>query len=594
MADPAIQMPEHLAAFEQLTEKVLSREAQDRGKWSTSFSTLIDTLQCERICIQDIEKGIGVERPGAPRLLVGEPSPGLPVSVRTVLPCFGTFSKQLFTSILGEKLGSTNSPQVEMVGVKSHRIYPIVRLKVLDIPFSLCYLQDFTSVNAHNCPRDLHPLLGMELLAVDSENSEEFLKVHRILQLWASERGLISWTFGLLDEVLLAILLRVAYQSVLAAHGTQERLPFIISHFFIIYNSLDLSKQHRWDRRDKVLQENYRTSDLNGGMRLVLPRGQDNNLADAATSSTCLTMTLEIERASKALACLSNTYPKSQVSTIPLVSGSWVDNGTEDFLSGFNKYLHVEMRFWATSRKNWASLIQLVQCNISTTLRHIDDNGHGPLGRPWPYVFVHKSSTAGTVKSDGLVFLIGYNRKSKDTQTAETKIAKEMDYLAALISSRARGQDLSDFFVGLKMTTESGLKDLKPFEGGEELQAEIDALEDDTDTDRPPSGPQQKKVHHPSAVDGQTKSSQKQRPASDVLSRLRWDPAHDMEEYVIGYIDRFDGVQEMKASKWAHDTTEEEFIPQHRILYFKHVIDGVIVWDRKQQVDKIFRRGQGS
>lgn len=82
------------------------------------------------------------------------------------------------------------------------------------------------------------------------------------------------------------------------------------------------------------------------------------------------------------------------------------------------------------------------------------------------------------------------------------------------------------------------------------------------------------------------------RPASDVLSRLQWDPlVGDVNDIVIGYMDRFEGVKEISFSDWqliGGDVTEEEFIPQHRIHYFKKRSDGEVLWDRKAKVDKIF------
>lgn len=42
---------------------------------------------------------------------------------------------------------------------------------------------------------------------------------------------------------------------------------------------------------------------------------------------------------------------------------------------------------------------------------------------------------------------------------------------------------------------------------------------------------------------------------------------------------------------WISDISEEEFIPQHRIKYFKRNSDGEIVWDREGRVDRIFGSG---
>ena len=49
---------------------------------------------------------------------------------------------------------------------------------------------------------------------------------------------------------------------------------------------------------------------------------------------------------------------------------------------------------------------------------------------------------------------------------------------------------------------------------------------------------------------------------------------------------------EMKVEDWkGGDVTDEEFIPQHRILYFRRASDGVRVWDRKRRLDEIFKSG---
>ena len=48
----------------------------------------------------------------------------------------------------------------------------------------------------------------------------------------------------------------------------------------------------------------------------------------------------------------------------------------------------------------------------------------------------------------------------------------------------------------------------------------------------------------------------------------------------------------MKVEDWkGGDVTDEEFIPQHRILYFRKASDGVKIWDRKRRLDEIFKSG---
>jgi uncharacterized protein (UPF0248 family) len=89
------------------------------------------------------------------------------------------------------------------------------------------------------------------------------------------------------------------------------------------------------------------------------------------------------------------------------------------------------------------------------------------------------------------------------------------------------------------------------------------------------------------------KGAGKLRPATDVLNRLRWDPSHDAADYLIGYEDRFLGTKEMPLEHWKGEQTDEEFIPLHRIVYFRRRADGEIVWDRRTRKDVIFASGAG-
>ena len=90
-----------------------------------------------------------------------------------------------------------------------------------------------------------------------------------------------------------------------------------------------------------------------------------------------------------------------------------------------------------------------------------------------------------------------------------------------------------------------------------------------------------------------TQTSTKLRPASDVLSRLRWDPEVDSGDFVVVYLDRFAGFKEISLDQWKSDTSDDEFIPQHRIAAFKQRSTGEIVWHRAEKIDKIFRGNGG-
>lgn len=83
------------------------------------------------------------------------------------------------------------------------------------------------------------------------------------------------------------------------------------------------------------------------------------------------------------------------------------------------------------------------------------------------------------------------------------------------------------------------------------------------------------------------------RPALDILSRIRHDPTLEEEDFIVGYSDRHTAVKELAVTLWKGDVTDDEFIPQHRILYFRRKVDGVKVWDRAERLDMLFGSGKG-
>jgi uncharacterized protein (UPF0248 family) len=93
------------------------------------------------------------------------------------------------------------------------------------------------------------------------------------------------------------------------------------------------------------------------------------------------------------------------------------------------------------------------------------------------------------------------------------------------------------------------------------------------------------------AVDLRADKTKKFRTAADAMNRIRWDPQLDSSDYVVGYEDRFLGAQEKELDAWKSEQTDEEFIPQHRILYFKRKSDGRTVWDRRTRWDELFGNG---
>ncbi|CAI7641928.1 unnamed protein product [Penicillium bialowiezense] len=102
-----------------------------------------------------------------------------------------------------------------------------------------------------------------------------------------------------------------------------------------------------------------------------------------------------------------------------------------------------------------------------------------------------------------------------------------------------------------------------------------------------------RKVRTPSPEYDPKAGENRLRPAGDIINRLNWDPAFERTEYVIGFVDRFEGQLEVGMDSWKKETTDEEFIPQHRVLYIRH-LSGEVVWDRRRRIDKIFLSGNSA
>lgn len=118
----------------------------------------------------------------------------------------------------------------------------------------------------------------------------------------------------------------------------------------------------------------------------------------------------------------------------------------------------------------------------------------------------------------------------------------------------------------------------------EDIEDDNESLSDETNSRKKVTKLNAKLVPKPEGMG-------KFRSAADVMNRIRWDMGMDESDYIIGFEDRFTGAMEKPLSHWKTEQTDEEFIPQHRILYFKRKSDGEIMWERRTRIDKIFNSG---
>ncbi|MCJ1261911.1 hypothetical protein MMC22_001780 [Lobaria immixta] len=131
--------------------------------------------------------------------------------------------------------------------------------------------------------------------------------------------------------------------------------------------------------------------------------------------------------------------------------------------------------------------------------------------------------------------------------------------------------------------------------------ADLSSDSSESATRQPPRGPSKARAKKARKARQQALSTSQPRhpplrPAKDILSRIRHDPALDDADFIVGYHDRHADVIELPVMAWrgGGDVTDEEFIPQHRILYFRRKGDGIKIWDRKERLDLLFHSGNGN
>lgn len=194
-----------------------------------------------------------------------------------------------------------------------------------------------------------------------------------------------------------------------------------------------------------------------------------------------------------------------------------------------------------------------------------------------------------------------------DKHTAKQSLEKVIDRFISQLRTDEKNYDASTSWVNASLVTphDIAVQGLRPDdrEWGDyamEIEPDSDDEEELDDLDDEEDSLQKLPIRSKPNTTSTPVSTSKLRPASDVLNRLRWDPNLDPADYIIGYEDRFLGAKETGLEKWKTEQTDEEFIPQHRILYFRKKFNdegdgkGDIVWERATRIDKVFGSGAGA
>lgn len=239
--------------------------------------------------------------------------------------------------------------------------------------------------------------------------------------------------------------------------------------------------------------------------------------------------------------------------------------------------------------------------------------------RVWPQRFTNIEAAEEWTELRGF-YLVGLSNDEPRSSTDRTDAQKAKDHkreienkfldvirsFEELLRGNASHYDATDSWIQVQHVGQSALGtspelDDRDWDGEGGIEEYADDIDDNNDTLLSEDDGRYDEDEYISSRNDKKKSSKKVsvpipggnklRPAADVISRIRWDPSLDARDFLIGYEDRFLGTRETEIEKWKTEQTDLEFIPMHRVIYFKRKSDGVLVWDREMKKDLLFGSG---
>ncbi|KAF3481168.1 DUF455 domain-containing protein [Arthroderma uncinatum] len=457
----------------------------------------------------------------------------------------------------------------------------------------------------------LQPFRDQEYLKRTIPDLHIFRLAHRCITLWAKSSGVYSSKFGLLGGIHITMMLSRLHQLLHEDVG-RVTAPELVSMFFRHYANFD------W--KNKIVdipgkQSKYRRS-LREPMVILTVHTPTINVARAVTAPSLRTIVSALKRAEQLLAEDGATW--SNILSDTSISHN-NQTGADKFLVTYNNYIKVNVQYWGPSSAQANSLVGWLESRFFRLLNDLDKNVPGVHGRIWPARFTSKDAPDGADEGETEYqgcYLVGLERLQSATNiVAEddkealratmgqftVSLHEETKYFDSTVcwidTTHVKQAELGELRLDHRSWGEQGGGGM----GASDFFSDEDADEDPDEDDEVTSAffseehavNKAKPRSKSTAPASKPVSTNKLRPAADIISRLRWDPKIDSGDYIVGYEDRFLGEKETPLSRWKSEQTDEEFIPQHRIIYFKRKSDGRRVWDRETRKDEIFGSGIG-
>lgn len=538
--------------------------------------------------------------------------------------CIGPLSSKTFFSLAAQRLRRSTDKGIRILRWMKARSGTMMELDVLGIKIDLQYAPAYAIAENWNSALQLpgsHPIWTMssqtlnklkairdiDYIARSVPDIVQFRVAHRLIKTWAKKCGIYSAKYGYLGGIQIAILLARVYKM-LAQRNADLLVSDVLGTFFKHYAAFNWNNDLVYDPLFHKNPAYRRTSREPLAILGYFPPALNTTLN--ASLPTVQTIAQELRRADENLRTHGMTW-----------SRFLGKDGSTDFLGSFKSFIQISVQFWGGSLTKGRGFVGWVESRCVSLLVDLQKRLPDLYPRIWPARWVEKSEDSAAQKEGDTdnyqgCYLIGLDRMRHGITADEEKIMRgTLSSILSRFETQIREDD-KYFDNKTSWMSASVVKatDLKAMEvddrewgefaiGDDELD---DELEDEAEVEQ---STEEADYHHGaipwhlkkdlkprtnsprSATVPKPQGAGKFRTAADVLNRLRWDPSLDSGDYIVGYEDRFVGAMERGLESWKSEQTDEEFIPQHRILYFKRKSDQVIVWERRTRTDLLFGSG---
>lgn len=431
-----------------------------------------------------------------------------------------------------------------------------------------------------------------------ASDTETFRTTYQFISLYLKHRGLYSAKFGYLGGIHLSLMLNRVMKLLQAMNDhipdtiVTKLSPATIIRSFLNYYAL-------FDWREDVVIDPFSSARSQRTFRdpvfiqaIHLPAARPN-VASSCTRLSAQTLTNEFSLAATALAEGNwNWCLRPKKSTV------------RDFLGGFSSYVRMTLDIWEVDEIGGEQVREKIGCLESRVTRLMVSLGKldGIYGRVWPGRFysAHDESSSDAQTQYKGYYIVGLSAKEEihiDKKILSGKLLNTVREFEKSIQSLREFQDGNVWFeaeiVPKRQITEMNLMlDERNWGKGIILKAPIEEMYDIGEQEVSNQEQRRSLPHHSGA--SKKSGSRYLRPAQDVIARIKWDPQLEINDFLIGYEDRFVGVKETPLGNWKSEQTDEEFIPLHRIVWIRMTGEnGEKVWDRRKKIDLIFGSGNG-